>query len=207
MSGPPVFRLDGGEGALEAIERLLTPGALLVFPTDTLYGLGGRALDREAALRTRETKGRDDAHALPVVAAAPEQVDGLCPGWRERAGALAEAFWPGPLTLVLPAGPGFPDAVTSGTGTLAVRVPAHTVTRRLCARLGPLVATSANRSGDPPPRTCAEALAAVGFAAAAAVDAGPGGSLPSTIVTLAEARPRLIRAGAIDWDRVRERLG
>lgn len=207
MSGPPVFRLGEGEAELEAIERALVPGALLVFPTDTLYGLGGRALDREAALRTRAAKGRDDAQPLPVVAATPEQIDGLCPGWRGRAERLAAAFWPGPLTLVLPADPAVPDSVTSGTGTLAVRVPGHAVTRRLCARLGPLVATSANRSGEPPPRTCAEALAAVGAAVAVAVDAGTGGSLPSTIVTLVESPPRLIRAGAIGWGRVQERLG
>lgn len=207
MSGPRLVHSSDSGAELEEIDRALVPGGLLIFPTDTLYALGGRVRDREAARRARDAKGRPDSSPLPVVAADGEQVDALCPGWRARAGGLAEAFWPGPLTLVLPAAPGLPDEVTSGTGTLAVRVPDREWTRRLCRRLGALVATSANRSGDPPPLTCAEAVAGVGKAALLALDAGPGRALPSTVVTLAEDRPRLIREGAIGWERVRQRLG
>ena len=206
MNGPPVFRVQDGLLELDEIERALGPGGLMIFPTDTLYGLGGRARDQAAARRTREAKGRPESSPLPVVAADAEQIDGLCPGWRIRAAGLAEAFWPGPLTLVLPADPRLPRELTSGTGTLAVRVPGRALTRRLCERLGPLVATSANRSGAPPPRTCDEALASVGAAVDLAIDAGPGASLPSTVVTLADEGPRLIRSGAIPWERVREAL-
>jgi L-threonylcarbamoyladenylate synthase len=204
---PPIYRVSDGELPLDEIERALQSGCLMIFPTDTLYGLGGRARDREAARRTREATGRAGFSPLPVVAADVDQIDDLCPGWRARAGALAADFWPGPLTLVLPADAGLPEEVTCGSATLAVRVPDREVTRRLCRRLGPLVATSANRSGEPPPPTCALAVAAVGDAVVLAVDDGPGFAQPSTVVTLAEARPRLIRAGAIEWDRVRERLG
>jgi L-threonylcarbamoyladenylate synthase len=192
---------------LEALERALGPGALLIFPTDTLYGLGGRARDAEAARRTRAAKGRPDASPLPVVAADRGQIEALCPGWGAAGQRLADAFWPGPLTLVLAAAPELPSEVTSGTGTLAVRVPDRELTRRLCRRLGPLVATSANRSGEAPPQTCSEAVAAVGAAATLAVDGGRGESRSSTVVSLVAGEPRLIREGAIAWARVRARLG
>jgi tRNA A37 threonylcarbamoyladenosine synthetase subunit TsaC/SUA5/YrdC len=97
---------------------------------------------------------------------------------------------------------GLPDAITSGTASVAVRVPDHGFLRQLCRRVGPVVSTSANLSGRPAPRTCAEALVAVGAAAALAIDGGPGRPLPSTVVDAREEEPRLLRAGAIAWEAV-----
>ncbi len=100
-----------------------------------------------------------------------------------------------------------PEEVTSGTGTVAVRVPALAVTVALCAAAGPLLSTSANRTGARGPLTCAEAIEGVGAAAAIALDAGPGSPLASTIVDLAGSAPALLRAGAVAWEDVVAALG
>lgn len=194
--------MDGARPDAEAVARavrLLKEGGLLIYPTDTLYALGARALDARAAARVRSAKGRADTKPLPVVAGDLEQARGLCAAWPEAAQRLALRFWPGPLTVVVPAAPGVPLEVTSGGGTLAVRVPALAVTRGLCLGAGALVSTSANRAGDAPGLTCAEAVAAVGRHAGLALDAGPGRGAASTIVDLTGASPRLVREGAVPW--------
>jgi L-threonylcarbamoyladenylate synthase len=134
------------------------------------------------------------------VAGDVDQARGLASAWPEDAARLAARFWPGPLTLVLAARPGLPAAVTAGTGTIAVRVPASPLARALCASAGgALVSTSANRSGGRAPLTCAEAVAEVGSWAALALDGGPGRALPSTIVDPGGEGPRLLREGAVAW--------
>lgn len=189
---------DAVARAVDALSR----GGLLIYPTDTLYAIGGRARDSRAAEAVRRAKGRDDGKALPLVAASLDQARALCSAWPPEAAALAARFWPGPLTLVLPADSALPSQVTAGTGTVAVRVPALELTRALCRGAGPLVSTSANRSGGPPPVTCEEAVSAVGAAAALALDAGPGRAVASTIVDLVSGPPRLVRAGAVPWDEI-----
>jgi len=150
----------------------------------------------------RRAKGRDDGKALPLVAADLDQARALCSAWPPEAAVLAAHFWPGPLTLVLPADSAMPSQVTAGTGTVAVRVPALELTRALCRGAGPLVSTSANLSGAPAALTCLEAVAAVGAAAALALDAGPGRVVASTIVDLASGPPRLLREGAVPWEHI-----
>lgn len=173
---------------------------LVIYPTDTLYALGGAAFSARAAVRVREAKGRDDGKPLPVVAADIASVRTLVRVLPEGALRLASRFWPGALTLVLPAASTVGPEVTAGTGTIAVRVPGLAFTRALCALAGPLVATSANRQGEPAPRTCGEAVAAVGEAAVLAVDGGPArASLPSTLVDATGEVPRLLREGAVPW--------
>jgi L-threonylcarbamoyladenylate synthase len=134
-------------GALEAIRELLLADELLIYPTDTLYAIGGLARSVRAAARVREAKGREEGKPLPVVAADLDQVETVCAEVPEAAARLGAAFWPGPLTLVLRAAASVPDAITAGTGTVAVRVPGAELTRRLCALAGALVSTSANRAG------------------------------------------------------------
>jgi L-threonylcarbamoyladenylate synthase len=194
---------DPDPSVVEAAAAHLRAGELVIYPTDTLYALGAVATDGRAAARVRAAKGRDDRKPLPLIAADPAQARGLCQAWPEAARRLADRFWPGPLTLVLAAGPHLPAQVTAGANTVAVRVPALAVARRLCAAAGaPLVSTSANLSGAPPALTCAEALAAVGPAAAFALDGGPGTPRPSTIVDLTVEEPRLLREGAVAWPQV-----
>jgi L-threonylcarbamoyladenylate synthase len=178
---------------------LLGDGVLLIYPTDTLYALGGRALDPAAAVNVRRAKGREEGKPLPLVVADVEQARSLAASWPDAADLLAARFWPGPLTLVVPARTAVPVDVTSGTGNVALRVPALELTRALCRAAGPLVSTSANRAGGTPPVTCADAVTAVGAAAALALDAGHGRSAASTIVDLTADPPRLLRAGATPW--------
>jgi L-threonylcarbamoyladenylate synthase len=202
--------VDGGQPDPALVARcasVLEGGALLIFPTDTLYALGGRALDPAAARRVREVKGRPGGQPLPLVASGLEQARELCASWPRAADRLAAAFWPGPLTVVLPAASGVPHEVTSGTATVAVRVPGLAVTAALCAAAGALISTSANRTGARSPLTCAEAVAGVGAAAAIALDAGPGRPLASTIVDLTGDVPALLRAGAVAWPDVMAVLG
>lgn len=174
----------------------------MILPTDTLYALACQASDSEAARTVREAKGRDDGKPLPLVAGDLEQLRALCGPLPEGATTLAARFWPGPLTLVLPAAATLSHAITSGDGTVAARVPAHDFLRRLCLRVGPLVSTSANRSGRPAPHSCAEALAEVGQFVTLAVDGGFGNALPSTIVDVTGSEPKLQRAGPIAWPEI-----
>jgi L-threonylcarbamoyladenylate synthase len=196
-----VLRVQGDDPSVDVLERaaaVLAAGGLLIYPTDTLYAIGGRALDPKVGQAVRLAKGRD-AKPLPLVAADVAQAASLTVGLTPEALRLAEKFWPGPLTLILTASPEVPDEVTAGTGAVAVRVPALALARRLCERAGPLISTSANPSGSQPPMTCAEAVAGVGHGAALALDAGPGRSLPSTIVDLTGQAARLVRSGAVSW--------
>jgi len=197
----PVAGEAAEEGAVARAVAALDAGGLLIYPTDTLYALGGRGLDAAAGRKVRAAKGRD-ARPLPLIAADLEQVLGLAADVPAPATLLAERFWPGPLTVILASRRGVPDEVTAGTATVAVRVPALALARRLCRDAGPLISTSANLSGAAPPLTCAEAVAGVGAAAALALDAGPGRPTASTIVDLTGAAPRLVRSGAVPWAEV-----
>jgi L-threonylcarbamoyladenylate synthase len=188
-------------GILARAAEILAAGGLLIYPTDTLYALGGRALDAGAGPRVRIAKGREHGKALPLIAADVRQASGVVV-WTAEAQRLADRFWPGPLTLVLAALPGVPPAITEGAASLAVRVPALRLARDLCLQAGPLISTSANRSGAAPPATCADAVAQVGHAADLALDAGAGSALPSTIVDVTGAAPRLLRPGAVAWTAV-----
>ena len=199
-----VLTVDADRPSDDVIARAtsaLAAGSLLIYPTDTLYALGGLALRPEVGRAVRAAKGREEGKPLPLVASGLEQARSLCASWPEAAALLAARFWPGPLSLIVPAGPEVPSDVTSGTGTVAVRVPARELTRRLCAA-GPLIATSANRAGQPPPLQCADAVAAVGASAALALDGGPGRPASSTIVDLTQATPRLLRPGPVEWEDV-----
>jgi len=185
-------------GILARAADVLRAGDLLIYPTDTLYALGGRALDARAGRKVRAAKARE-AKPLPLIAADLEQVGTIASAVSADALRLAERFWPGPLTLILQAHPEVPDEVTAGTATVAVRVPGLPLARRLCELAGPLISTSANPSGGTPPVTCDEAVAGVGDAATLAIDAGPGRAIASTIVDLTGRPARLVRSGAVPW--------
>ncbi len=196
-----------GAEAISRATEALGAGGLIVYPTETLYALGGRALDPRAAERTRAAKGRPDGQPLPLIAADLHQARRLFEAWPDSAARLAERFWPGPLTIVLPAGSDVPSEVMGGGGTVGVRVPGRELPRSLCRAVGPLIATSANRSGQPPATRCAEALAAVGSWVALALDGGVCDGAPSTIVDLSGSEPRLLREGAFAWAELRAWLG
>ena len=181
--------------AIEALDA----GRLIIYPTETLYALGGRALEPLVCAAVLAAKGRDDAKPLPVIVASLEEAGSLWASVPVSALELAERYWPGPLTLVGRARRGLPDELTAGGQTLALRVSGEAIARGLCRSVGALVSTSANLSGTPPPRTCEAAVASVGKAVALALDAGPGTLQPSTVVDVSDGPPRLVRAGAIEW--------
>jgi L-threonylcarbamoyladenylate synthase len=192
------------EAVLHEVVARLRRGAVVAFPTDTLYGLGADPWNRAAIARIFALKGREAAQAIPLVAADRAQVEAAIGPLPPLGRALADAFWPGPLSLVVPAPPEVPRELLGGGSTVAVRVPAHAVARALAARLGrPLTATSANRSQAPPARDADEAERALGADLDGIVDAGPApGGPPSTLVDVTGEAPRLVRAGAVPWERV-----
>jgi L-threonylcarbamoyladenylate synthase len=200
MTGKPATQvMEAGADAIARAARVLAGGELVAFPTETVYGLGADATSGVAVARLYEAKGRPSfnplithvnnsaaAHALARFDAAAER--------------LAAAFWPGPLTLVLPklAGCAVTELATAGLDTIAVRVPSHPVARALLdAYDGPLVAPSANRSGHVSPTTAQHVLADLGGRIALIIDAGatPMG-VESTIIACL-GRPVLLRPGAL----------
>jgi L-threonylcarbamoyladenylate synthase len=202
----------GGEGA--AIPFATAPiagGHVIAFPTETFYGLGVDPAREDAVAAIFAAKGRATGEALPLIAADANAARRLASLWSETAERLAAAFWPGPLTLVVPARAGaVAAAVTAGRDTVAVRVPGHPLARVLagCAPAGVLTATSANRSGSPALATADDVERALGTGVALIVDGGPSpGGLASTIVDVTGPHPRLIREGPVAFDRVLEFLG
>ena len=183
--------------AHEAAARALAAGGLIVLPTDTLYGIAAR-LDRPAALDALfVAKARPPGMALPVLVASAAGARSLG-AFSPAADALASAWWPGALTLVVPRRAGL-DAPLGGDGaTIGLRVPAREDTRVLLERTGPLATTSANRSGAPTPRLIGEIVAVFGEGVAVYLDGGPApGGLGSTVVSVVGERPQVLREGAL----------
>lgn len=183
---------------------LLGGGAVIIYPTDTLYAVGCRALDGEAVTRLRAAKAREADKPLPVIVADIEQARSLASSWPETAQRLADAFWPGPLTLVVPASSDAPPPLLAGARNIAVRVPASEVARALARASGPLVSTSANLAGEPPCLTVELALRAFPDAVLA-IDVGPLDGAPSTIVdvSVSDGPMTILREGRIAGERIR----
>ena len=202
-------RLPPDESGLDRAAALLRSGALVAFPTETVYGLGGDARNSEAVAAIYAAKGRPSFNPLIVHVAdldAARRLALVGPG-AER---LAQAFWPGPLTLVLPLRPdaGLSPLVTAGLPTVAIRLPAHTLARQLIAAFGgPLAAPSANLSGKVSPTRADHVLAGLSGRIAAVLDGGPCPvGVESTILALSP-RPSLLRAGGLTVEDIEVVLG
>ena len=183
--------------------RWLQAGGIVAYPTDTFYGLAVDPTSAVAVAALFDLKGRDPAVAMPLIAASAAQVHDVA-AIDPASSRLANAFWPGPLSLVLDAAPVVARAVHAGRHTVAVRVPAHRVAQCLAAGSGvPITSTSANRSGEPPVSTVDDLGPLARDPRVLVVDGGatPGGR-PSTIVDARAVPPRLVREGAIAWSRV-----
>jgi len=185
---------------VEAALSVLRREGVVAYPTDTLYGLGANAFSLRAVRRVFETKGRRADMALPLLLADASDVDRVAIDIPPLARALAERFWPGPLTLVLRRASTIPDLVTGGRGTVAVRVPDHPVPRALARGLGaPITGTSANPSGGPDPRTAEDVRRGLGALVDYVIDGGPAPvGRPSTVLDLTGPEPRVLRQGALD---------
>ena len=185
-------------------------GVLILLPTETVYGLACDAADPRAVGAVFEAKGRPRFNPL-IAHAADLAMARRIALLDDRALALAEAFWPGPLTLVAPIRePGAVcDLARAGLDTVAVRVPAHPLARRVLAEFGgPVVAPSANRSGRPSPTTFADAWEETGPACAAALDGGACAvGLESTVIAVLDGPPRLLRPGGLTREAIEQVVG
>ena len=188
-----------GAESIRAAAALLRAGGLVAFPTETVYGLGANALDPEAVARIYAAKGRPPANPVIVHVLGADAARYLVAGWPARAARLAEAFWPGPLTLVLAKSHLVPEIVTAGGPTVALRSPAHPVARALLEACGlPLAAPSANRSGMLSPTTAAHVEASLGDRVPLILDGGPcAGGIESTVLDLTGPAPRVLRPGLV----------
>ncbi|MDD8024919.1 MAG: L-threonylcarbamoyladenylate synthase [Acidobacteriota bacterium] len=190
------------EGEAAAI---LGRDGIAVYPTDTFYGLGGNAFSAAAVDRIYELKERFRDRPLPIVVSGLEMAAAVAAVLPEAFRRLAAVFWPGPLSLVVPARPVLPAAMLGPGGTVAMRVPALPWLRGLLDRTGfPLTSTSANRSGASEIDAAAEARRLFEGRVDLMIDGGktPGGAV-STIVDLSGPEPLLLRPGAVAWDRIR----
>lgn len=194
-----VIRADE-PGAIEEAARVLAAGGLVVFPTDTVYGIGAAVDQPEAVARLYVAKGRPLDRPIPVLIADLGQLERLASVVTESVRRLAERFWPGALTIVMPAQPWLPPEIVRDTGAVGLRMPDHPVALAVLRAAGGAVATtSANRSGEREACTVEEAIAALGETVDLYLDGGrtPGG-IPSTVVEVRDGEIRVLRRGALD---------
>ena len=191
--------------AVAALRR----GEVIGLPTETVYGQAADAGNAEAVARIFALKGRPADHPLIVHVAGAEQLGDFCRALPAAAQALARAFWPGPLTLILPRGPSVPDVVTGGQDSVGLRCPAHPLALELLQAFGGgLAAPSANRFGHISPTTAAHVHGEFGTAVPIVLDGGECEvGIESTIVDLVSARPRILRPGRITREQIEAVLG
>ncbi len=192
VSGDPL-----PEAAIAAAGRAIGQGDIVGLPTDTVYGLAADPFRTGAADRLFRIKGRPRSVELPVLVADEGQALGLVTSVPAVGRRLMAAFWPGALTLVLPRRPELEADLGDDDATIGVRCPDHPVPQALCARVGPLATTSANRHGMEPATTAAAVAALDGVAVV--LDAGPCAGAPSTVVDCTGVEPKLLREGRIPW--------
>jgi len=210
----PIWRIDPQYPESQTINRagkILDQGGVIVYPTETFYGLGGNPTLQQAVERIYRIKGRAFDKPLPLIASNLEAVYRVVAEWPKSAERLAQTFWPGPLTLILGAAPSLVPRVHAGTGRIAIRISSHPVSQALASEIGGLlIATSANRSGQQAYRIPMEIPEGLLAEVDGLIDAGSTGeafaNLASTIVDLSSAAPRLIRPGCIPWEQVEEVL-
>lgn len=189
-------------GAIEQAARLLRAGELVVFPTDTVYGVGAFGLSDVAVSKLFTAKVRPPHKAIPLLLSDASDVDMVGENFSSLAVALMARYWPGPLTLVVAARPGLPPSLTAGEPTVAVRVPDLAATRLLIRLVGvPVAATSANVSGQSPALTAAEAAEALGDRVALILDGGPAAlGEASLVLDVTTDPPRILRPGGLSHD-------
>ena len=190
---------------VDAAVSALQSGDLVVLPTDTVYGIAADAFSPPAVTRLLAAKGRGRDMPVPVLVGSWRTLDGLVDQLGPLARSLVEAFWPGPLTLVVRAAPSLAWDLGETRGTVAVRMPLQPVALEVLTQTGPLAVSSANRSGLPPASTAAEAEEQLGDSVSVYLDAGPAGDpVPSTILDLTGDRARVLREGALPVESLRE---
>jgi len=190
---------------IAAAIRAVRQARLVVIPTDTVYGLGCDAFSADAVTALLAAKGRGREMPLPVLVGSPTTLAGVSAQAGGAVGKLVEAFWPGGLTLVCRQQPTLRWDLGDTSGTVAVRMPLHPVAIEVLRETGPMAVSSANRSGQPAARSGEQARAQLGDAVAVYLDSYPTeDDVPSTIIDVTGEVPRLLRAGAVPLDLLRE---
>ena len=192
--------------AIPTAVKLLQGGHLVAFPTDTVYGLGAQLFNPDAIEELFRVKEREHLKAIPVLLSNPAELDQITSSMNILAHRLADHFWPGPLTLVVPGHPKLP-ANLSPLPTIGVRMPNHPEALALLEVSGPLAVTSANLSGQENARTAEQVYAQLAARIPLILDGGatPGGA-PSTVVDCTGPEPIILRAGPITLEDIREVL-
>lgn len=176
---------------------MVAAGGVILYPTDTIYGLGCLAGDRGAVARIYSIKGRPESRPSLVLVDSIAMADGLAASVPPGARKLMESCWPGPLTILLPGRPGLPAPLTAGGGLIGIRLPDDDFCRRLVSMTGgPVVSTSANRTGEDPPADFTELMGQFSGEVDLAVDAGRKAGKPSTVADLSGGRMVIVREGA-----------
>lgn len=186
--------------------EVVQAGGVIVYPTETLYGIGANALHPKALRRVRKIKRRTDPKPILVIVPDVAAAEPLIQGPDAASRTLMETFWPGPLTLVLRSSPLVPQELTLGAGTIGIRVPASTLCLRLLRMCEcPITSTSANLTGQPALKTIPEIQLALAPGVDLYLDAGElPQSDPSTVVDMTVSPPRVLRRGAVPFERLRE---
>jgi L-threonylcarbamoyladenylate synthase len=193
------------EDGIDAAGRAVQCGRLVVLPTDTVYGIGADAFNPDAVAALLAAKGRGRQMPPPVLVSAKTTLEALASGIPEWARALVDAFWPGPLTLVLHQQTSLQWDLGETRGTVAVRMPDHEIALELLARTGPMAVSSANRTGLPAALNADDAEKMLGERVRIILDAGPTpGPVPSTIVDCTTDEGRILRQGVVTLDQLNE---
>jgi tRNA threonylcarbamoyl adenosine modification protein (Sua5/YciO/YrdC/YwlC family) len=201
-------RRDEREAGIAAAASMLRTSRLVVFPTDTVYGIGCDAFDAVGVRGLFDAKGRGRNMPLSVLVGSWSTVDGLVLSVPQQARDLIQAFWPGGLSIVLPHAPSLAWDLGDTRGTVMIRMPLHPVVLELLREVGPIAQSSANISGRPPATTVDEAQEQLGSSVSVYLDGGPSGeAVPSSIVDLTGESPRMLREGAVTRAEVTEVIG
>ncbi len=195
--------------SIDSAAALLRVGEVVGIPTETVYGLAANAFDEKAVAKIFKAKGRPQDNPLIVHISAFEEIRELVSAVPEAAKKLADAFWPGPLTIILPKSSRIPDAVSAGLPSVAVRMPSHSVARAVIARAGvPLAAPSANLSGSPSPTNAKTVFDDMQGRIPLILDGGGSRvGVESTVITLCTEVPRVLRPGGVTVEQLRAVLG
>ena len=205
MRKSDILNIDHSDAIKQAV-TLVKSGGLIAFPTDTVYGIGVSAFQAEAIERIYQVKGRSTLKAIPILLGDVEIAEEITPPLSPSVTKLAERFWPGPLTLVLPILPSLPK-ILSPTPTIGLRVPDHHFTQALLRATGPLAATSANLSGEPSALTADEVHSQLGNMVDLILDGGRSpGETASTILDCTGQEPAILREGPLTWEEIQAAL-
>jgi tRNA threonylcarbamoyl adenosine modification protein (Sua5/YciO/YrdC/YwlC family) len=195
---------DRDRGIAAAVEAVKS-GELVVLPTDTVYGIGANAFTPHAVTALLNAKGRGRQMPTPVLVGSRHTLDGLVYSLPRQARELADAFWPGALTIVVEHAPSLQWDLGDTGGTVAVRMPLHPVALEVLRETGPMAVSSANKSGQPAATTAQEAQDQLDYAVRVYLEAGPcPDPVPSTIVDVTGEVPRVLRDGAVPYEKLRE---